>query len=228
MKCLKCEDREGAVAWSLTPADFLRYGESIDSYKVEDCFCETCYKYLNLDSLNNLLFEYWKQQQQPTKETETLTKELYFPTADEYPEDYKWFAYDASGRACFYKVKPVQKDDYWYPESDSAYDWENAVEFLPSKFEYFDDVPNWKETLRYKGDLIKQSTVNKPNYYTWHPAIECYKVTQHFMSNLGQAIQYIWRSGNPEATKGQSKEELIQDLRKAIRFIEFEIERLSE
>lgn len=75
--------------------------------------------------------------------------------------------------------------------------------------------------------ILDTEKVTKPSYYTWHPAIECYKVTQHFMSNLGQAIQYLWRSGNPEATKGQSKEELIQDLRKAIKFIEFEIERIE-
>jgi hypothetical protein len=69
--------------------------------------------------------------------------------------------------------------------------------------------------------------VEHPNYYTWHPVIECYKVTQHFLGNLAQAIQYIWRCGNPTAMKGVTKEERIKDLRKAIQFIEFEIERIS-
>lgn len=69
---------------------------------------------------------------------------------------------------------------------------------------------------------------NKPNYYTWHPEIECYKVTQYFKGNLAQAIQYIWRVGNPEATKHQSTAGLIEDLQKAQNFIEFEISRLKE
>lgn len=47
------------------------------------------------------------------------------------------------------------------------------------------------------------------------------------MSNLGQAIQYIWRSNTLKTTKGQSKAEVIADLNKAIDFIKYEIERLE-
>ena len=67
----------------------------------------------------------------------------------------------------------------------------------------------------------------KPNYYTWHPKVSCKEVSQEFMSNLGQAIQYIWRSNTLKTTKGQSKAEVIADLNKAIDFIKFEIERLE-
>lgn len=67
----------------------------------------------------------------------------------------------------------------------------------------------------------------KPNYYTWHPKVSCKEVSQEFMSNLGQAIQYLWRSNTLKTTKGQSKAEVIADLNKAIDFIKFEIERLE-
>lgn len=68
---------------------------------------------------------------------------------------------------------------------------------------------------------------SKPNYYTWHSKVSCKEVSQEFMSNLGQAIQYLWRSNTLKTTKGQSKVEVIADLNKAIDFIKFEIERLE-
>lgn len=72
----------------------------------------------------------------------------------------------------------------------------------------------------------QQQPVTKPLYYIWHPLVECQVVSREFMSNLGQAIQYIWRSNVLKPTKGATKEQIIEDLEKAIRFIEFEIERI--
>mgnify|MGYP003403981180 CR=1 FL=1 len=74
---------------------------------------------------------------------------------------------------------------------------------------------------------VKPKESNTPNYYTWHSKVSCKEVSQEFMSNLGQAIQYIWRSNVLQTTKGQSKAEVIADLNKAIAFIKFEIERLE-
>ena len=74
---------------------------------------------------------------------------------------------------------------------------------------------------------VKPKESNTPNYYTWHSKVSCKEVSQEFMSNLGQAIQYIWRSNVLQTTKGQSKAEVIADLNKAIDFIKFEIERLE-
>ena len=79
-----------------------------------------------------------------------------------------------------------------------------------------------------KKEPAKDSAVTKPKYYIWHPLIECSKVSEQFMSNLGQAIQYIWRSNTLQPTKGNTTEEIIQDLEKARMFIQFEIDRLKE
>ena len=79
--------------------------------------------------------------------------------------------------------------------------------------------------------ILDTEKVTKPSYYTWHPAIECIKVSQEFCSNLGQAIQYIWRSETTNqnaVTKGDTPEEIIKDLEKAKMFIDFEIARLKE
>lgn len=63
--------------------------------------------------------------------------------------------------------------------------------------------------------------VNSPNHYTWIPGIECSQVTGHFNFNKGNVIKYIWRAGFKE---GNTE---LEDLQKAKKYIEMEIERLS-
>ena len=62
--------------------------------------------------------------------------------------------------------------------------------------------------------------VNHPPHYTNHPSgIEAIQVTRHMNFNLGNAIKYIWRAGQ--------KGDAIQDLQKAIFYLQDEIERLK-
>jgi len=62
-------------------------------------------------------------------------------------------------------------------------------------------------------------TVDKPNHYTWHPSgIEAKDIAQEFTYNIGTAIAYLWRH---EYKNG------IEDLKKAVKHIEFEIQRLE-
>jgi hypothetical protein len=61
--------------------------------------------------------------------------------------------------------------------------------------------------------------IQRPNHYTWHPSgVECKTIVSAFSYNLGTAIAYIWRA---ERKNG------VEDLRKAIRHLEFELERLE-
>lgn len=65
-------------------------------------------------------------------------------------------------------------------------------------------------------------SVVHPKHYNSHPSgVECITVVQDFGFNIGTAIKHLWRAGlkpdNPE----------IQDLRKAIQYITFEIQRLE-
>jgi hypothetical protein len=65
----------------------------------------------------------------------------------------------------------------------------------------------------YTGDRV-----NHPRHYTQHASgIECIQITEHFNFCVGNAIKYLWRAG--------LKDDTIQDLRKAIWYIEREIER---
>jgi hypothetical protein len=60
--------------------------------------------------------------------------------------------------------------------------------------------------------------VNNPRHYTSHPSgIDCIQITEHMGFNLGNAIKYVWRS--------DLKNDAIEDLNKAIWYIQREIER---
>ena len=60
--------------------------------------------------------------------------------------------------------------------------------------------------------------VNHPHHYTSHASgIECIQITEHMNFCLGNALKYIWRA--------DLKNDAIEDLRKAIFYLEREISR---
>ena len=60
--------------------------------------------------------------------------------------------------------------------------------------------------------------VNKPKHYRAHPSgIECIQITEHMGFNLGNAMKYIWRC--------DEKWDALEDLKKAVWYINREIER---
>jgi hypothetical protein len=60
--------------------------------------------------------------------------------------------------------------------------------------------------------------VNHPKHYTSHPSgVECIQITEHMGFNLGNALKYIWRS--------DLKNDAIEDMQKAIWYINREIEK---
>lgn len=61
--------------------------------------------------------------------------------------------------------------------------------------------------------------INHPTHYNWFP-IECADVTDNFNFNLGNVIKYCWRSG----FKGSQ----LKDLRKAMTYLQREIDRVKE
>jgi hypothetical protein len=68
--------------------------------------------------------------------------------------------------------------------------------------------------------VTNHDPVNHPSHYTSHPSgIECIQIVRHMGFNIGNAIKYLWRAG----LKGNP----VQDLEKAIFYIEDEIARLQ-
>jgi len=66
----------------------------------------------------------------------------------------------------------------------------------------------------------EEDVVNHPKHYTSNDSgVECIQVTEHMDFLLGNAMKYIWRAGLKDAT--------VQDLRKAIWYIERKIKLLE-
>ncbi|OAV21443.1 hypothetical protein AO372_0761 [Moraxella catarrhalis] len=69
---------------------------------------------------------------------------------------------------------------------------------------------------------ITGDAVNHPSHYTSDPSgIECIQITRHRNFNIGNAIKYLWRAGLKDGNSD------IQDLQKAVWYIQDEIERLQ-
>lgn len=71
--------------------------------------------------------------------------------------------------------------------------------------------------------IIANDPVNHPAHYTEHPSgIECIEITRHHNFNIGNAIKYLWRAGRKDSSK------TIEDLRKAVWYINDEIKKLEK
>lgn len=67
---------------------------------------------------------------------------------------------------------------------------------------------------------MRGDAVEHPPHYTAHPSgVECIQITEHMNFCLGNAVKYVWRAG--------LKGEALEDLRKAIWYLEREIDRIE-
>ena len=85
---------------------------------------------------------------------------------------------------------------------------------------------HWQELFHERnartGVTAPHDPVNHPKHYNDHPSgVECITITRHMGFNIGNAIKYLWRAGLKD------KDFEIQDLRKAIWYIEDEIKRMK-
>ena len=67
----------------------------------------------------------------------------------------------------------------------------------------------------------EEDMVNHPSHYTAYPGVEVIELTEHMSFCRGNAVKYIARAGL------KSKDTEMQDLRKALWYIEREIARLE-
>ena len=71
--------------------------------------------------------------------------------------------------------------------------------------------------------------VNRPPHYTSHPSgVECITITEHYDFCVGNAIKYLWRCGLKveEGMTPRGKE--IEDLKKAVYYINRKINNLEK
>lgn len=91
------------------------------------------------------------------------------------------------------------------------------------------DLLHWEPavshfTVKENGDVIQNvEMVNHPDHYNLDPSgVECIDIVRHRNFNVGNAIKYLWRAG----LKGDESK-TVEDLRKAVFYINDEIERLE-
>ena len=75
----------------------------------------------------------------------------------------------------------------------------------------------------------KTDNVNHPAHYNSHPSgIECIEIARHHNFNIGNAIKYLWRAGLKSEEGMEDNDKQIEDLNKAIWYINDEIKRITE
>ena len=74
---------------------------------------------------------------------------------------------------------------------------------------------------------MASDNVNHPKHYTSDPSgIECIEITKHRDFCIGNAIKYLWRAGLKQENGMTDKQKQIEDLQKAVWYINAEIELL--
>lgn len=104
------------------------------------------------------------------------------------------------------------KDSVFYTDGNSAYCME--------KKDFFDKFkPVEKEV---------NNNVNHPAWYTQHPSgVECIEITRYYCFSIGNAIKYLWRAGLKKEMGLEDKQKEIEDLKKAIWYINDRIKQLE-
>lgn len=74
----------------------------------------------------------------------------------------------------------------------------------------------------------KIDMVNHPDHYTSDPSgVECIEITRHRNFNIGNAFKYLWRAGLKDDSSKSKLQKQVEDLRKAVFYINDEIARLT-
>ena len=76
----------------------------------------------------------------------------------------------------------------------------------------------------------KGTRVDHPSHYTWlkeKAGIEVIDITRHLNFNLGNSVKYIMRAGHKQEEGMNVREKAIEDLQKAIWYLNDEIMRLK-
>lgn len=74
----------------------------------------------------------------------------------------------------------------------------------------------------------KIDNVNHPEHYNSHPSgIECIEIIRHYCFAVGNAIKYLWRAGLKKDASLTDNQKEIEDLKKAIWYINDRIKQLG-
>lgn len=72
------------------------------------------------------------------------------------------------------------------------------------------------------------SNVDHPKWYNSHPSgIECIEIARHYPFTIGNAFKYLWRAGLKKDPSLADDIKEIEDLKKAIWYIQDRINELT-
>ena len=98
---------------------------------------------------------------------------------------------------------------------------------------YWSDRESFEKYFKKCTLLTKDSSndrVNHPSHYTWLKklcGIEVIDITRHMNFNLGNVIKYVLRSGHKSEEGMSDKQKRIEDLKKAVFYLNNEINRIE-
>ena len=96
---------------------------------------------------------------------------------------------------------------------------------------YMDDtaINKYFEETKIPKLVESKDNVNHPSHYTKHPSgVECIDITRHYYFSVGNAIKYLWRAGLKEDSSMSNIDKEIEDLKKAVWYINDRIKQLEE
>lgn len=139
-------------------------------------------------------------------------------TGSNWPSDYQPYATISRG--------PYVQDGEtsWVVRID-GFPYDDTVEDdgHPCKDSELGKLEDWEIDLLWPDDTEKQEV--EPSYYDFPQGIEVRHISAHLTSFGGQALQYVARATRLD---GRNKGKPIEDLTKALDFIQWEIDRLRE
>lgn len=92
------------------------------------------------------------------------------------------------------------------------------------------DFDQREALVRLANEIEKEDRVDHPSHYTWlkeKAGIEVIDITRHLNFNLGNSVKYIMRAGHKQEEGMNVREKAIEDLQKAIWYLNDEIMRLK-
>ena len=79
--------------------------------------------------------------------------------------------------------------------------------------------------------ILKNDNLDRinPSYYKQHPSgVECIDITKHYDFCIGNTIKYLWRCGLKQEEGISNKDKEIEDLKKALWYLQKKIEQLEK
>ena len=114
-------------------------------------------------------------------------------------------------------------------KNDKDMSMNNEDHSLPPKYKE-KEICNERCLARDMNVCIKPDNVNHPKHYTWLwdlCGIEVIDITRHLDFDLGNAVKYILRAGHKSEEGMSDREKTIEDLEKAVWYLNDEIGQLK-